>query len=312
MAAMSPMNMYTSIAEAASVAPIVLSSNRYEGNLYLATKNTFLEFYTDESKAIKRSAKARSLSADSRFNLSDASTQANGTPTNRSLSPSSPSIRSMCSEDEAMEAMVSALCATPSNNQAGYPMTMMPQMRPMGFFYTNECQTEMQQEVVKSFTKKGETANQKKAAKKKDLKTLNEVAAPQNGITTLMLRGIPCRFSQESLAALIDESGFKDKFNFFYLPRDGKRSANLGYAFINFIDEQSAESFVASFQGVPLAPERSQKVCTISPADIQGLSNLRRHFCCTAVSRGSNGPMFIKAAEKRGNRKHAAPRVARQ
>merc|ERR1719265_1142439 len=98
-------NQYT-MSEAAVVAPIVLWSDRCEGNLYLAGKNTFLEFYTDEKKAIQKSAHARSVSADSKFPscvCSSRSPQSTASPsTNRSSSPSN---RSMVSSDNEVQAI---------------------------------------------------------------------------------------------------------------------------------------------------------------------------------------------------------------
>merc|ERR1719161_1384820 len=116
----------------------------------------------------------------------------------------------------------------------------------------------------------GETTSQVKHARKHDLKKLSK-AAPNatDEITTLMIRGIPCSFSQEALLSLIDGAGLKGKYNFFYLPHDGNRNSNLGYAFVNFVEPQSAEICTAAFQGIPLAPGRSQKTCTVSAADIQ-------------------------------------------
>merc|ERR1719160_626941 len=153
----------------------------------------------------------------------------------------------------------------------------------------------MQPQVVKPRNSKGEAASQvHKAAKKQDLKKLNKSAANKDVATTLMIRGIPCSFSQEALLLLIDNAGLKNKYNFFYLPRDGNRSSNLGYAFINFVDQASADLCTNTFKGVPLAPVRSMKTCMISPADIQGLPALWKHFRRTAVSRGSHGPMFLK------------------
>jgi hypothetical protein len=116
---------------------------------------------------------------------------------------------------------------------------------------------------------------------------------------TLMMRGIPCSFTQEELMKLMDEAGLKGKYNFFYLPYDSKKSkaatANLGYAFINFVDQQSADHCASSFTGVPLNPFRSPKTCRVSPADIQGLNKLWEHFRNKAVSAsGSRGPMFLE------------------
>merc|ERR1719156_224409 len=129
-------------------------------------------------------------------------------------------------------------------------------------------------------------------SKKLDLREAN--SEPVTEITTLMIRGIPCSFSQDTLMKLIDNVGLKSKYDFFYLPRAGKNGSNLGYAFINFTDEECAEHCTATFNGVPLDPSRSMKICTISPGDIQGLGNLRKHFRRTAVSHGSRGPVFLK------------------
>merc|ERR1719379_2044049 len=84
------------MSEAATIAPIVLWSDQCSGNLYLSKKNTFFDFYTDENKAIKRSALPRSASADSHFKYSDEGTQSPASPTRRSDSPSN---RSMWSSD---------------------------------------------------------------------------------------------------------------------------------------------------------------------------------------------------------------------
>jgi len=126
---------------------------------------------------------------------------------------------------------------------------------------------------------------------------LAAMAVPADEVTTLMFRGIPCSFSQDALLSVIDDAGFKDKYNFFYLPRDGKKNANLGYAFINFVDQQSAELCSVAFEGVLLSPDRSKKMLTISAACIQGLASLRKHFHNTAVTRASHGPMFLTPEE---------------
>merc|ERR1719388_390623 len=129
-------------------------------------------------------------------------------------------------------------------------------------------------------------------SKKQDLRELN--TEPVDEVTTLMIRGIPCSFSQDTLMKLIDNAGLKGKYDFFYLPRAGNNGSNLGYAFINFTDALGAEHCMNTFNGVPLDPSRSMKICTISQGDIQGLVNLRKHFRRTAVSRGSRGPVFLK------------------
>jgi hypothetical protein len=345
------------MSEAATIAPIVLCSNRCQGNLYLAGKNTFLEFYTDEDKAFKRSAWARSASADSHFKASERSTATTGisglsSPSKCSISTAQssdnevvPNVENQTSNDDLQtpdttprannihdhettprannnqtqhniylyqdESQYFMGTMSPSSNwdanrdvgaSTGYRMMkiMMP-MRAIPISI-HESQQVQEPQVIKPCNKKSEAAaghEKARLAKRRDLKKLNKASAvTAKCITTLMIRGIPCSMSQEALISLIDEAGLKNLYNFFYLPRDGNRSSNrssnLGYAFINFVDQQSAELCTATLQGVPLAPTRSMKTCTISPADIQGLSSLWKHFRCTAVNRDSRRPMFLK------------------
>jgi len=290
---MAPENHYT-MSEALTVGPIVLWSDQCSGKLYLQKKNTFLEFYTDEKKAIKHSALPRSASVDSHFKHSDQSTQSSATPTRRSESPSN---RSMWSSDN--DAHQDQQCGTSPGRWAdcdvtvslGYPKGCMPLAIPT---HVNDNEQEMQLQVVKPRNSHGQAVMQAKASKKQDLKKFNKGAVNKDIATTLMIRGIPCSFSQETLISLIDDAGLKGKYQFFYLPRDGNRNSNLGYAFIDFVDQASADLCTQTFSGVPLAPARSMKTCTISPADIQGLPALWKHFRRTAVSRGSHRPMFLK------------------
>jgi len=292
---MAPANQYYTFSEAAAVAPIVLWSEQSQGNVYLTAKNTFLEFYTEEKKAIKRCASARSASCDSALkgggNEGGSST---ATPTNRSRSPtnsldsgdgfSSPKEGSPRSKKHQLQdrwANVTDDAYESGYDAGGYPMMKMPMVIPAPMPNANglEQQVQTQAKVVKP-------------PKKQDLKELN--TEPVEEMTTLMIRGIPCSFSQDTLMKLIDNAGLKGRYDFFYLPRAGNNGSNLGYAFINFTDQVGAEHCMATFNGVPLDPSRSMKICTISPGDIQGLVNLRKHFRRTAVSRGSRGPVFLK------------------
>lgn len=301
---------------AAAVAPIKLwnaNSDGNVGNMYLETKNSFLEFYDDDRKAVKRIACARSASADSHLtcgrSISSVSTTVThtATPTNRSSSPSNHSqdLESVGSSDHPRAASPGrnlhirnqheASSPTGSDkSQSGYPpvLQMIPIMMPsMVSAYETEQETPP---PTPNNPVPCQSPTNRLAAKKKDLKKFNPEQVPEDQVTTLMFRGIPCSFSQESLMKVIDSAELKGKYNFFYLPRAGNNGSNLGYAFINFVDNESAEKCTAHFNGVPLDPARSMKTCTISPGDIQGLANLRKHFRRTAVSRGCRGPVFLK------------------
>jgi hypothetical protein len=119
-------------------------------------------------------------------------------------------------------------------------------------------------------------------------------AAPAGPPTTLMLRGIPCRFSPEEVMGFINTLGLEGKYDFFYLPQDARCKSNLGYAFINFIAPGYATICQDGLQGRVLGSSRSSKVCTISPAHIQGLVSLERHFHRKAQGLSCHAPIFLQ------------------
>jgi hypothetical protein len=101
-------------------------------------------------------------------------------------------------------------------------------------------------------------------------------------LSSYMLCNIPCRITQEQLAEAIDSVGFKDKYDFLYLPSGGRSSksgANLGYGFINFVDPSCIDAFTEEFESFKFHRTSSQKVCTVKPAHVQGFENNMRSFC---------------------------------
>lgn len=111
-------------------------------------------------------------------------------------------------------------------------------------------------------------------------------------ITTMMLKNIPCRKSQEEVAMHVDQKGFSGRYDFFYLPRDVKFRANLGYAFINFLTPEDASRFEQDMNGYRFNGSGSTKACAIVPAHVQGLVNNLAAFKRTEVMRSSRKPYF--------------------
>eukprot|EP00746_Dinoflagellata_sp_MGD_P157167 gnl/MRDRNA2_/MRDRNA2_86122_c0_seq6.p1 gnl/MRDRNA2_/MRDRNA2_86122_c0~~gnl/MRDRNA2_/MRDRNA2_86122_c0_seq6.p1 ORF type:complete len:340 (+),score=44.63 gnl/MRDRNA2_/MRDRNA2_86122_c0_seq6:130-1149(+) len=125
----------------------------------------------------------------------------------------------------------------------------------------------------------------------------NSYAEPEDpGVTTLMIRHIPCRFTQEEVMRHLDSLGYGRKYDFFYLPQDIRSRSNLGYAFVNFVDAATAKSCQDTISGHAFGGCRSRKVCIVVPAHIQGLDNLVTHFRSTAVMRSGHGPLFLNNA----------------
>lgn len=104
------------------------------------------------------------------------------------------------------------------------------------------------------------------------------------GKTTLMIKNIPNKYTQEMMLIAIDKN-FKDSYDFFYLPIDFKvrradqNNCNIGYAFINFHSAQFIKPFVKEFDGKKWQLcAVSQKVCKIRYARLQGIKALTEHF----------------------------------
>jgi hypothetical protein len=102
-----------------------------------------------------------------------------------------------------------------------------------------------------------------KYAKQKD-------AIDQKEFTTVMIRNIPCRYTQEEL--IEDISEITPLFNFVYLPPSKRCEGNVGYAFVNFSTPESAKLFMQVFNGFtfPRQPT-SSKVAEVVYAVLQGL-----------------------------------------
>eukprot|EP01066_Platyproteum_vivax_P007807 Platyproteum_vivax@DN3141_c0_g1_i1.p1 len=91
-----------------------------------------------------------------------------------------------------------------------------------------------------------------------------------HGHTTVMLRNIPNKYTQQMMLQVLNEQ-FSGLYDFFYLPIDFRNKCNVGYAFINFVHAYYAELFRLKFHGFKLGAFRSHKVCEVSWGRVQGL-----------------------------------------
>jgi len=82
--------------------------------------------------------------------------------------------------------------------------------------------------------------------------------------TTVMMKNIPNKYTQDSVMDLIHRKGFKASYDFLYLPIDFRSKSNMGYAFINFSTPEDAQRFVASFTGFQDWQFNSVKVCEVT------------------------------------------------
>eukprot|EP00929_Paragymnodinium_shiwhaense_P003214 TRINITY_DN103640_c0_g1_i1.p1 TRINITY_DN103640_c0_g1~~TRINITY_DN103640_c0_g1_i1.p1 ORF type:complete len:278 (-),score=35.18 TRINITY_DN103640_c0_g1_i1:299-1045(-) len=110
-------------------------------------------------------------------------------------------------------------------------------------------------------------------------------------ITTLMIKNLPSRCQREEVMKVMDESGFEDLYDFFYLPsRAFERRQNFGYAFVNFVSAEDAQRFRALVHREGLKVREKQ--LDVVSANVQGLANLESHFQGKLVSRTRAAPIF--------------------
>lgn len=90
--------------------------------------------------------------------------------------------------------------------------------------------------------------------------------------TTVMLKNIACRFSQEEVAEILNERGLRGTYDFVYLPRSPARQSNLGYAFVNFNSAELMLQAASILDNEPFGLGRSltEKRCQVVPAHVQG------------------------------------------
>lgn len=135
-------------------------------------------------------------------------------------------------------------------------------------------------------------------AKSQKRRNLSKYNAPQGKITTLMMRNVPCRFSQDDMMVLLDSEGFMNTYDFVYLPSNS--SSNLGYGFINFPDPEDAARCQKLFTGYKFPGTQSIKVCEVHIAHIQGLENNIKHFHRTSAKKIMMRKPYIKSEDENG------------
>ncbi|CAK0864701.1 unnamed protein product [Prorocentrum cordatum] len=91
---------------------------------------------------------------------------------------------------------------------------------------------------------------------------------------TLYVQGIPAECTKSQLMAWINSFGFAGTYDYLYLPRCLRTQKSKGYAFINFVDSETAQRFTEVLGRVSVHP-RSSLVVLVSMT--QGLvENLAR------------------------------------
>jgi len=115
------------------------------------------------------------------------------------------------------------------------------------------------------------------------------------GATTIMIRRLSTRITQQELMRTINHAGFWQRYDFFYLPM--KSRGSRGFAFVNFDTADTAQDFFKAFNGHKLETQGSELPLEVVAADVQGFEENARHYSRFRGSRrlGFSQPFFFRA-----------------
>lgn len=103
-------------------------------------------------------------------------------------------------------------------------------------------------------------------------------SASSRQTTTLMIRNIPNRYTQQDLLEELVGLGFAGQMDFLYMPRDKAAKASIGYAFVNFLDGATAQRCVERLSGHSFARRGKCRDALVSAAHLQGLEANLAHY----------------------------------
>mmetsp|Transcript_106137 Transcript_106137/g.228657 ORF Transcript_106137/g.228657 Transcript_106137/m.228657 type:complete len:262 (+) Transcript_106137:64-849(+) len=93
-------------------------------------------------------------------------------------------------------------------------------------------------------------------------------------VCTLKIKNLPRRCTQQEILNAVEDIGFGDGYDFFFLPVGPQSKQNRGYAFMNFRDPVTAANFRQAFAGYQIR----EKAVEVVAAPVQGLAeNMMRY-----------------------------------
>ena len=109
----------------------------------------------------------------------------------------------------------------------------------------------------------------------KQILNLDDIVTGKDTRTTIMIRNIPIKYTDEILYESLAE--FDGKYDCLYMPYDYEKNGNKGYAFINFVNPLHILYFYEKFNGKKWAHFESSKICELNCAHFQGINEIQKH-----------------------------------
>ena len=109
----------------------------------------------------------------------------------------------------------------------------------------------------------------------KQFLNLDNIASGKDIRTTIMIRNIPIKYTDEILNEAFHD--FHGKYDCLYMPYDYEKNGNKGYAFINFVNPLHILLFYEKFNGKKWMHFESSKICELNMAHFQGVNEIQKH-----------------------------------
>jgi hypothetical protein len=116
-----------------------------------------------------------------------------------------------------------------------------------------------------------------------DAALLRLLARAEAGQTTVMVRNIPNKWKQRRVLKVCEELGFAHSVDLLYMPLDFRTGTNLGYCFVNFLQEEIAVAFRAVLDVTPIPTSKTGKLFATATARVHGFANNFRAFRSNVV-----------------------------
>ena len=109
----------------------------------------------------------------------------------------------------------------------------------------------------------------------KQILNLDDIVTGKDTRTTVMIRNIPIKYTDQILTNALSE--FNGKYDCLYMPYDYEKNGNKGYAFINFVNPLHILYFYEKFNGKKWVHFESSKICELNCAHFQGINEIQKH-----------------------------------
>jgi len=125
----------------------------------------------------------------------------------------------------------------------------------------------------------------------------------QPGDTTLLVRNVPARYSQEQL---LEEWELVGDIDLFFLPFRCRGRRTAGYVIINFLSPASADAFLRRWQGQFLQHTQRARPLEVGRSKIQGFGPSMLHMA-NSTAQDSWGMGWLPLVFEGRQRRDAAP-----